>query len=328
MLPINQLATHLPNNTDKKIVLLHWNGRFGNRMFTYAFLRQYAEDFNLKIYLPSDWEGTKLLKHQPHEIIADDELRLYLNQTDKAFDNLDARLGAIAQFNKKNNDNIQYMNPDVEQDYGKINVCIDSLCCYSPHIFKQYSRKKMVEDYFAFSDEITQSDLYKRLEDNQGKYVVAHLRRDDVSDANNKTNRGYSVISKESYLKAFKKYGYDPKDVVWVTDDKTGKWGVNSTAIQGGWSYPTGSECKPEIFFNWFPDFLKLKFAKAIFRANSSFSWWAAFLSNAEVYAPRLHKRVLFHETNQELAVEFEKGNHPHWICVQGKDNCDDIIIL
>ena len=312
---------------DGNLMLLHWNGRFGNRMFTYAFLRHYAERFNLRLLLPSKWEGNHLFQNQTEEIIEDNELRLYLNQSTPPYDNLDARWAALQRYCQQSGEHYDYMNPDLPEHYGMKNVCIDSLCCYSPHIFANYSREKMINEYFPFSEDVKQSDLYKRMEDEQGKYVVAHLRRDDIVDPKNVSNRGYSVLSKESYIKAFKKYGYDPEKVVWVTDDRTGKYGIKPVQNAGGWRYPEGAEKVPEIFFTWFPDFLKLMFAKAIFRANSSFSWWAAFFNKGEVYSPRLHKRELFHEVRREIDVEFEAGNHPHWICVQGRDKCDDIII-
>jgi len=91
---------------NKKIILLHWNGRFGNRMFTYAFLRHYAEEFNLSLWLPSFWEGDILFQNKPHRVIDNDELRLYLNQTIKELDNIDARMDAVYNYNKRSGDEI------------------------------------------------------------------------------------------------------------------------------------------------------------------------------------------------------------------------------
>jgi hypothetical protein len=309
------------------LMLLHWNGRFGNRMFTYAFLRHYAEAFNLKILLPSEWEGSVLFGDQVHEIIGDEELRLYLNQTMFPYDNLDARLSAVENYGRRTGEKYRYMNPDLPADYGLINVCIDSLCCYSSHIFEKYSREKMIDEYFTFSEALVRSDLYRRMEDRQGTYVAAHLRRDDIANASNHTNKGYSVLSRASYIRAFKKFGYDPDKVIWVTDDRTGKYGIPAATDPRGWRYPEGSERISGIFYSWLPDFLKLMFAGALFRANSSFSWWAGFFSRGSVFAPRLHKRQLYHQTLCAIDVEFEAGNHPHWICVQGLDPCDDIFI-
>ena len=63
----------------------------------------------------------------------------------------------------------------------------------------------------------------------------------------------------------------------WTTDDWTGKWGVGKPTIRGGWQYPVGSKVIPDVIFDWLPDFLRLYFARTIFRGNSSFSW-VAFL--------------------------------------------------
>ena len=69
---------------------------------------------------------------------------------------------------------------------------------------EQNSKKKILK-WLEFTDEVKNLDIYKRLEDKQGTYDIAHLRRDDISNANyNKNNpQAYSVVSKQSYLKAF-----------------------------------------------------------------------------------------------------------------------------
>ena len=68
--------------------------------------------------------------------------------------------------------------------------------------------------WLQFSDEVKNLDIYKELEDKQGTYDIAHLRRDDISNANyNKRNvQAYSVINKQSYTKAFQKFGFCPKN--------------------------------------------------------------------------------------------------------------------
>jgi len=199
-----------------------------------------------------------------------------------------------------------------------------------------------VLELYEFNDEIKSLDIYKRLEDQQGTYDIAHLRRDDISDVNYASNGGYSVISKDAYMKAFEKYDYDPDSIVWTTDDWSGKWGVGNPSQytkeveqRGGWNYPVGSDIiNKEIIFEWLPDFLRLYFARSIFRANSSFSFWAATLAKGRetppnIFAPRLDKRILYAKKEtyeQETEFEFEKGNHPHWLCITGQDSCDDII--
>ena len=72
--------------------MVHWNGRFGNRVFSYMYGRSYAEKGGLDFYIPSEWEGTRLFKDDGYKIIDDDELRLAVNQTMPQFDNIDARM--------------------------------------------------------------------------------------------------------------------------------------------------------------------------------------------------------------------------------------------
>jgi hypothetical protein len=172
---------------------------------------------------------------------------------------------------------------------------------------------------FEFNDEVKRLSSYKRYFDIQGLYDIAHLRRDDISDVEfNRNNiQGYSVISKDSYLRAFRKFGYPEDSIHWVSDDYTGKWHIDRKArYVGGWEYPTGSERLPGIIFDWLDDFLKMYFARTIFRANSSFSWWAATLSpTAKVFSPVIDKRHIYGvDGMEEITVDFVEGNHPHWL--------------
>ena len=187
--------------------------------------------------------------------------------------------------------------------------------------------KQHLLNLFEFSDEVKNSDIYKRYENVKGTYDIAHLRRDDISSPEyNKVNaQGYSVISKNSYINAFKKFGYDSENVLWTSDDFTKKWHTSRNPTSNfGWQYPMGSNYRKGEIFDWLEDFLRLYFARTIFRANSSFSWWAAFLSpTAKVYSPILDKKHIYGvDGMEEIEVEFVDGNHPHWLY-----GCKDILI-
>ena len=334
------------SNPRKKITredsfVIHWNGRFGNRMHTYAYAHNRAKKFGGKVLLPSDWEG-KHLFNLDYEIIDDEPLRLTINQSVQPFDKLSHRLAKLREFNDRTDYNFQYCNPDdPKETYKKFNsgVAIDSVCAYHHKIFDEMNLSDVLKLY-EFNDEVKKLDIYKRMEDRQGTYDIAHLRRDDISSVNYQNNGGYSVINKDAYVKAFKKYDYDPDKIEWTTDDWTGKWGVGNSIEsglikkRGSWHYPVGSEVLPDIIFDWFPDFLRLYFARTIFRANSSFSFWACTLAKGrenppKIFAPRLNKRVLYAKKEtfkKETYFNFEEGNHPHWLCITGKDNCDNIL--
>jgi hypothetical protein len=309
------------------MLICHWNGRFGNRMHQYAYGSEYAFRFNVPLLLPSEWEGCRLFEQQPHTIVADSTLRLYLNQTHPSLDNLPARAAAIARYNDSTGARFEYTNPDCPQQVwcGKPAVFIDSVCAYHPAIFNGMSAVRL-RDRFGFSEEVRRTDLFRRCEDRQGTYDIAHLRRDDVSDPviNRLQVQGYSVLSKSAYFNAFKRYDIAPDEVQWISDDYTGRWHTNRpVTIRGGWSYPVGSEyLGPGVIFDWLEDFLKLYFARTIFRANSSFSWWAAFLSpTATVYSPVVDRRLIYGvDGHEEVEYEFVPGNHPHWMY-----GCDDI---
>src|SRR6056300_328213 len=321
---------------DGFILLSKWQGRFGNRMHQYAYGATYANKFGIDFVLPSDWEGTKLF-NGVHSVAEDDELRLHINQTDKQFDNDVYRRKAIKDYSKRINKDVEYINPhDSTESYcGKKTVWFTDIACYQEEIFKEMSLKYL-RKIFEFKDEIKNLDIYKKLEDRQGKYNIAHLRRDDISNPSYDNNRGYSVISKNSYEKAFKKFGVDPKKVEWTTDDWTGNWGVGKPSDKpwhtrrGGWTYPVGSEFLPEIGFEWLPDFLRLYFARSVFRANSSFSFWACLLGKQKkTFSPVLTERNIYSGkigSGIEIDVDFVEGNDPHWLCLE-KDHCGKILI-
>ena len=321
-----------------EIILAKWEGRFGNRMYQYAYGASYAKKNNLQLVLPSEWEGSSLFKDQPHIVSNDDELRLLLNQTSEQTQNFEHRSKSISAYSKRHGKKITYLNPtDEKETWSKTkNVWFDSISCYHECIFKGYSKNFLKNNLYQFSDEVKSLDIYKKLEDRQGTYDIAHLRRDDISSIKYETNFGYSAISKRSYEKAFEKFGYDKNSIEWTTDDWTGNWGVgkpndnNWFTRRGSWRYPEGSEVIPEVVFDWLPDFLRIYFARSVFRANSSFSWWACFLGNQKnIYAPVLTQRNIYSGskgTGQEVEFNFVNDNTPHWLILKGSP-CDQIII-
>ena len=309
------------------ILLAHWNGRFGNRMHQYAYGVTYSKLNNVPFYLPSDWEGTHLFKTQHHTIIEDDEIRLNINQTHPDLDNINFRTQSI----QKSYPDAKQIHPEMsDQNYLNhgIPVFFDSVCAYSNTVFDSMSKKHLL-DIFEFSDKVKDLAIYKYWEKRQGTYDVAHLRRDDLANAEINKNpnypMGYSIVSQQSYFDAFEKFGFNIDNMEWVSDDHTNKWHTDRKPTPHfGWIYPSGAVYKEEQGFDWLDDFLKLYFARTIFRANSSFSWWASFLApQATVYSPILDKQHIYGRDGfEEINIEFVKGNHPHWMY-----NNADIII-
>ncbi len=111
----------------------------------------------------------------------------------------------------------------------------------------------------------------------QGKFafeVAAHYRSGDY------LRLGYPVVSKYAIRRAMLHHGYQ-LDPSWVEE---------------------GGER------DFMQDFYLLTRSQVIFRANSSFSWWAATLSDATIYSPMIDRLEGGREHDD---VQFIEGNHP-----------------
>jgi hypothetical protein len=121
----------------------------------------------------------------------------------------------------------------------------------------------------------------------------------NVRLGNDYIGAGMVVLTLECYTKAARHWGYKPDDWEWETDiyparlpDFTGDMsasGLNTTWVG-------------------LPSFYRLMTAPVLFRANSTFSWWAATLGNGKVFAPIIKglRGGQFHD-----CAEFIEGNWP-----------------
>lgn len=110
--------------------------------------------------------------------------------------------------------------------------------------------------------------------------ISAHYRRGDYE------RLGYVVVSEESYYKSLFKIA-DKEGVVEIISEES----------------PTLVNGTPDFL----PDFYKLWQSPMLFRANSSFSWWAGTLSNGRVFAPIIDGK----EGGKVQDCEFVEGNWP-----------------
>jgi hypothetical protein len=111
--------------------------------------------------------------------------------------------------------------------------------------------------------------------------IVAHVRRGDYKDLQ------YPLVSLSSYYRAAANLGFEKLAIV---------------SEEAPLTHPdfTGD-------LSFLPDFYRLLKAKALFRANSSFSWWAGTLSEAQVYAPVIDGKP----GGVESDCDFVAGNWP-----------------
>lgn len=112
--------------------------------------------------------------------------------------------------------------------------------------------------------------------------IVCHRRVGDYSGL------GWPVVSKKSYFDAIKKFRL-VGDVCFCTEE-------NPTSING---------IPKEIAFA--PDFIRMMRAAYLLRGNSTFSWWAAALSDGQVFSPVVLDQQ--QDSNGEVEAEFIKGN-------------------
>ena len=304
------------NDNIGSIYQIHWIGRFGNRMFQYAFGCHYANKYNCYYQLPSKWEGTHLFKPYKYAFpIFDEILSKELHQSfplKGEEGNRKHRFNAMKRFAKRTGKDLKFVNTNDKNIYGTTNFYYDDLhMMYFPHIYNQFD-PEFIKSIFIFNDDVKNSELYKELEKKKGTYDCAHIRRGDIVGKN--YNGAHSAISLESYHKEMRKQGIDPNNVIYVSDDKNvrtkTKW---DQYCKDKWSYPEGQTKLDKVYFDWFPDFLTMYFSRKLFRGNSSISWWAGFLGDCEVYAPVLKKRITS-KGEHFMDSEFVKGNHPHFM--------------
>lgn len=291
-------------------------------MFTYLYGANYARRHNTTFYLPSKWEGSTLFADRGVRVFPDESLCRELVDSGKNRTDAEVRHNAVQKYFENCNTSITYLDPDRDdaEMHRSENVYFEKLCVQNEKIFRNYTMRE-IRSIFEWAPEISQSNLYREIEKHKGTYSVAHLRRGDIANIslNKKRPSGYSVISKRSYERAFTQYNVDPEEVIWITDDHTGDWGIPKNQIpRAGWEYPEGSSRIEGCFFDWLQDFLFIYFARTVFRANSSFSWWAACLNDGgKVYSPVLTERKTYLGPGDEIDVEFVEGNHPHWLNIK-----------
>ena len=289
---------------------------FGIRMHEYAFAKTYAYKNNMDLEIFSNWEGSVMFKNATESLMDPEELRTYLKNGKTSLE-------------EKNNETLKYYpdaivwdaNHHFEEPYknNECSIITNGTNAYQESIFDEMDLS-YIKNIFEISDFIKESDTYKYWESKAGTYDVAHLRRGDIADIQYNINneQGYSVVSKNSYFSAFEKFGYDKDKIEWISNDHTKKWHTDRPdMVFLPWSYPEGAKFDEKIGFDFLDDWLKMYFARTIFRGNSSFSFWAGLLSpTAKVYSPVVNKQLIYGRNGltEEIDLDFTEGNENHWM--------------
>lgn len=117
--------------------------------------------------------------------------------------------------------------------------------------------------------------------------ICAHLRHGDYLGV-----PGFVAIHHGAYCAAALQFGIDPDKIHFVTQDN-----------------PERHAALEAMGFPFLADFYQLMKARVLFRANSTFSWWAATLGHAErIFSPNVEG---IRGSDGELRdAPFEEGNH------------------
>lgn len=169
---------------------------------------------------------------------------------------------------------------DVVPDNGKTDFCFYGYFQHS-RAFDLYTLSDLRE-WFTFHDWV-----HEEMADYQPVTLAAHLRRGDYQTTYSST---FCTVDESAYTTAIAENGWDGYPIQWV------------------------SEANPMVFkrpgLEWLIDFTTLMQAKVLFRANSTFSWWAATLGSKKiVYSP-----VVDGLRGHQTSVKFVNNNTPRCV--------------
>lgn len=166
--------------------------------------------------------------------------------------------------------------------FGRVDI---DLRVFAQHqCYVDYYTREQVRQWFKLKPE------WERFAPVPAIYSAAHIRRGDYVD-NASYRHSYCAVSDESYDQAIKQFKI-PEPVYRVFD---------------GWREPNALLPK---HLSWLTDFLLLRDASHLLRANSTFSLFAGWLGHGKVYSPLVEARVGVN------TVPFVEGN---WPCTAGK---------
>jgi hypothetical protein len=181
---------------------------------------------------------------------------------------------------------------DIRQWDGETNIEITGWCLNQDSLI--YSRADL-RRWLKFKPEVMAAmDKVPRVP------IACHLRHGDFLGL-----EGFVAISRASYVRAVQQAHLDPKDITWVSEET--------------------AHHVPELDeagIGFMADFAVMMWADVLFRANSSYSWWASSLGlNRATFSPDLAGIATGQAVPQE--VPFVAGNH----CAISRfhPNCSDL---
>jgi len=271
------------------MIIVKLMGGLGNQMFQYALARHLSIIHKTKLKL----DLTFLLDRTPREnfVFRNFELDIFNIKaeiaTNKDIDNFfvkpkstkwqDRLLEHISPHSIKNE---KYFHFDADILNSQENTYLEGYW-QSEKYFKHI--EKIIRNDFIFKNEANELNgtfLKQILEPNS---VAIHIRRGDY-EKNPSTNAAHGLCSLEYYQKAIQIITQQIKQPHFYIFSDDNQWAIDNFKIELPTTYITQNSTK-----RGFEDLRLMQNCKHFIIANSSFSWWAAWLSvnkNKIVIAP------------------------------------------
>lgn len=266
----------------KKKAIIYLSGGLGNQMFQYAFAKSLQLKYNLKFEINTTFYNKSFKDQTPREI----GLNLFNLNFETCKDNLLQRI--ILKFREKLSDiissnNLAYYNEN------KVNIKnFNKLNLKGKNYFRGYwQNSKYFESIrndlkidFSLDHNLKNLDTNTLKKITGTNSVCIHVRRKDYLGTD------YDVVEVNYYRNALKKLKSQSEDLNFFifSDDIT--WCNENLSFLANSTF-----CS----FSMLNDFHLMSLCKYFIIPNSTFSWWAAYLSNNTnkiVIAPsKWHKR-------------------------------------
>ena len=224
-----------------------YNGRFGNQMFQYAALIGFAKKSNLPFGIPE--ENSKIIK----------------------------KVGSLQYNEKFELPECFELNYNYSIDYPKYHYMENDIFCQLPDqtdINGYFQSEKYfinaideIKTQFKFKEEIIKKskDIFKNAED----YISVHIRRGDYLNL----QEYHPVLDFDWYKKAMS--FFPQKKFLFFSDDI--EWCKNQFGSSNLYAENTDK----------FVDMYTMTRCQGHIIANSSFSWWGAYLGAKKTVAPK-----------------------------------------
>jgi len=178
-------------------------------------------------------------------------------------------------------------------DFGEVNIDLFGYF-QTKECFDILSEHK-IREWFAFRD-VFQKYLEPKDE------MMAHLRLGDYTTL---WPNIFCVITKESFINACEEFGMSSGKLGWCSEEYPRACPeLNSICYSKTPNSMYGVNQYEDRGISFLCDFFKMINSRVLFRSNSSFSFWAGFFQNREVYSPVVKGKVGVQD------VSFVKGNH------------------